>query len=662
MNKFASIAWFLLLSPTLELTQDQLVMTCEEAFDGILYLDDQVFLEIEEDDFEDNQLVIETKEGGIYTLFNDEGEMVERVILKDDKTHIAFNEIIQAKKDQQYLFQKAPTTLIVSEKEDDRYESEFKDGYYYYEFETETIEFLEEKYELYVDCTKPSVSLEAFYLENEDLYFTSNKDITLYYEDECPEPFVLYPEKEIQITLQEGINDLSSYLKDQANLSSKEKLWVILDKQAPYLDVESLMYISQPKTFEIKEPYLNFKKSKLVINGKTQELTNRQFEINQSAKVEVFLEDYAGNIQEYTFDVIYDDVSPLFYKELTGSKLHLSYSEPLKYSTLKIQGTDEIIHHDYTFSDEGIYILEGQIIDYAGNKTDVYESIRVDLYEPELSMTKPTQTYVEVPTIQVSGSDRFDLDWKIEVLRNDEVYTTFQGTGNFKQDILLDESEFKEAQGKYEINVYVSDGMYEKRIVESYVVDLYCAPLDIKVDGFKANQVKELLVNREIQLDFDCREAKPIYRLYQGDQLLKEGEDSSLILTSEDQYTSLEILVEDSFGHTNRQIIQLTYPTLPTVFFDQEANEPVEEVEKEDLKIEVSEQIETKPIVNEVIKETPKQNNIGGWLIGVIVVSIFAVGKVRFRKNRDDSTCEKTVLFESQEDTILLDHSETRDK
>lgn len=61
MNKFASIAWFLLLSPTLELTQDQLVMTCEEAFDGILYLDDQVFLEIEEDDFENNQLVIETK-------------------------------------------------------------------------------------------------------------------------------------------------------------------------------------------------------------------------------------------------------------------------------------------------------------------------------------------------------------------------------------------------------------------------------------------------------------------------------------------------------------------------------------------------------------------------------------------------------------------------
>ena len=662
MNKFASIAWFLLLSPTLELTQDQLVMTCEEAFDGILYLDDQVFLEIEEDDFENNQLVIETKEGGIYTLFNDEGEMVERVILKDDKTHIAFNEIVLAKKDQQYLFQKAPTTLIVSEEGDERYESEFKDGYYYYEFETETIEFLEEKYEIYVDCTKPSVSLEAFYLENEDLYFTSNKDITLYYEDECPEPFVLYPEKEIQITLQEGINDLSSYLKDQANLSSKEKLWVILDKQAPYLDVESLMYISQPKTFEIKEPYLNFKKSKLVINGKTQELTNRQFEINQSAKVEVFLEDYAGNIQEYTFDVIYDDVSPLFYKELTGSKLHLSYSEPLKYSTLKIQGTDEIIHHDYTFSDEGIYILEGQIIDYAGNKTDVYESIRVDLYEPELSMTKPTQTYIEVPTIQVSGSDRFDLDWKIEVLRNDEVYTTFQGTGNFKQDILLDESEFKEAQGKYEINVYVSDGMYEKRIVESYVVDLYCAPLDIKVDGFKANQVKELLVNREIQLDFDCREAKPIYRLYQGDQLLKEGEDSSLILTSEDQYTSLEILVEDSFGHTNRQIIQLTYPTLPTVFFDQEANEPVEEVEKEDIKIEVSVQIETKPIVNEVKKETPKQNNIGGWLIGVIVVSILAVGKVRFRKNRDDSTCEKTVLFESQEDTILLDHSETRDK
>ena len=52
------------------------------------------------------------------------------------------------------------------------------------------------------------------------------------------------------------------------------------------------------------------------------------------------------------------------------------------------------------------------------------------------------------------------------------MYTTFQGTGNFKQDILLDESEFKEAQGKYEINVYVSDGMYEKRIVESYVVDL----------------------------------------------------------------------------------------------------------------------------------------------------------------------------------------------
>ena len=662
MNKFASIAWLLLLSPILHIDQSQLTISCEEPFEGVLYLDDEVFLEIEKDDFIENQLCIEDVRGGIYTLFDDEGQMVERVVLKDEKTHIAFNEIIQAKVDHQYLFQKKPKVLIVSEVEDERYEGEFKKDYYYYEFETETITFLEETYELYVDDKAPIISLDAYYLESEDVYYTNTKELILHYEDECPDPFVLYPEKEIHITLQEGINDLSSYLKDQANLSSTNQLWVILDQTAPCMDVERLMYISKAKTFEINEPYLNLEKSKLIINGKDVPFTKSTFEITETSNVELVLEDYAGNIQTYTFDVIYDDISPVFYKELTGNQLHISYSEPLKYSNVKIKGTDELLIKDYTFNQEGIYILEGEMIDYAGNITDVYETIRVDFYHPELSILEASQTYLEVPTIHVSGSDTFNLEWQIEVYRNDELYTTFQGTGDFNQEILLDEDAFKEANGAYEIKAYASDGIYENTLVESYIVDLYCAPLEVRIDGYEASLVRELLVNRLIELDMNCSEARPIYRLYLDDKLLKEGQGSTLLLSPDDGYTHLEVIVKDEFGHENKQTIQLTYPSLPVIYFEGEVDEVIEEVSIEEVINEDVYEEENETMIEEVSEEESEKSYIGGWLIGALIVSVFVFGKIRFKKNRHDSDCEKTVLFENQEDTILLDHPKARDK
>ena len=76
---------------------NQLTIISKDQIEGFLFYDDTMLKEVKKDDYVDNKIVITDIQPGIYTLYDLKGKQIIQKIVYDDKTHIAFDEMVRSK-------------------------------------------------------------------------------------------------------------------------------------------------------------------------------------------------------------------------------------------------------------------------------------------------------------------------------------------------------------------------------------------------------------------------------------------------------------------------------------------------------------------------------------------------------------------------------------
>lgn len=637
VNKLFYVGWMLLnlqnTSPQINIENNILTIEAQETFEGYVFKDDTLFYEIvAEEELEE----IQDLEAGIYTLYDSQGEMLDRKWILDDQLHISFNQMPQAQNEQNYLFQKQSSTFIISPIEDERYEGELKNSHYFYEINLDVFEFLETTYMLFVDDFKPVVKVENGDLLSEDTYITNTPNITLIYEDECPEMFQLYDQKEVEISLNEGINDLSSYLNDQANNNKEGKLWVVLDTEVPKINAPSTLYTNHDYPIMMDEPFLDMEKSYyLTPHQEKYFLEEEKVILKENGIYEFHLYDKASNESNIFLEVVYDQTNPMIYTSLDNHIFSYSFNEAIKTEDVKLSymgDNIEINDREVVLEKEGIYELNAEFIDLSGNKTSMHKEIVVDYTLPELICSLNKKIYLQPIEIIIEGQDLFPVQWKIELYKNSELYKEFAGENDFKH--FLGKNILNE-DGIYELKVLICDGTYERVEQYEFVIDQKCEDISLKIDGSFANNVKELLLSDTAQFEINCIEGKVYYKLYKDDEMIEEGQSQVVEISSDQQIDTIEFYAFDQYGHKSSKIVHIQYPTILEVKPLQEAVEEIV-VQKEEKKEEFN------------------WMYIGGILFVLIGLRQVINRKNKFRQNKNNISSQQTVLLQNQAETKCL--------
>lgn len=655
MKKWAYLAWMLLMMPqptTIEMrfVESTLEIKTEASFIGTLYLDDEYVMEV-------NQPIVKIEDikTGIYSLYDVNGELVQQMINPDDKPHVAFSHRPIRRKKNNYLFNQEPTTYIISKEPFESLElTTENEEFFYYEINDFEFKILEEYYHLFIDDTAPVVSVKDCLQLQENTFLTNQELIQIIYEDDAVEPFILYPHKIIDVALEEGENDLSSYLMDLAMNSSQNELTVIKDSKAPIINSQfEKYYINHPLVLSIDEPYLDFTKSYYTSNDKITYITKNEIILDQSGMVECYLYDLAGNENYYEFEVIYDKQAPVFRLNVENNRLNLVFNEALsKENITLITPTNQMLHmiEPYELVEEGVYQLTGDIIDLSGNITTINQTYLHDLNEPKITINLDQELYLESPQVDIVIEDTSDLIWKIDVYRNQQHLNTYQGKEATTQSITLKEEDYLDGYGEYEIKVFADDGLHQVEQAKSCLVDVGCAPISIHIDGYDASQVTSLLINKDYVFNAKCLETTVDYQLVYEDGTVKTGNGEKVVLSQNHRYESLTFHAKDNNGYKLSHTITFSYPEMILSPLQEESI-----VEKETVPIiEEEQRIENEKTIVEEKKPFPTLFVIGGILIGIIAVRFIASRKVRSSQNDTDLPTDQTISLYNSQDTLLL--------
>lgn len=666
MNKFLYISLILLQMLTISQTEliienNQLTIISKDQIEGFLFYDDTMLKEVKKDDYVDNKIVITDIQPGIYTLYDLKGKQIIQKIVYDDKTHIAFDEMVRSKNDNHYLFQTKPKMTIVSSMKEENYIYKEENGNYIYEFEEEKIEFFDQVYYIYVDESVPNVEMDEMLELEPQVFITNQEKLYIKYMDTYPEMFKYLEGEELEIQLHDGINDLSCFFMDYAQNKMFEKVWVIRDLQAPIINENNELLINHSKKIVIEEVYLDLKNSYVIRNdNEKMMLESNEFIIEKSGQYRFYLVDFAGNKSIYEIDVNIDMTIPTLWTELNQNNLMLHFSEPLSNCNLELMIDNEsikITNQEVVLEKEGDYSLCGSLVDLSGNINVVNEQIHVDFQKPTILLNLDKDVYLEYPKINCSIGDFFEVNWVIELSQSNEILKKIAGKNNLSITDLFSELGFTDLNGEYTLKIYANDGTYENELITKFIIDVCCEPIELKINGYKANQVNEVLINNDVSIEAICSEGDIYYKLYKNDTLIMEEKMNPLIIRNQDKYSKLELFVSDPYGHTNTKTIHFKYPYMDEMLsFNVFEKTPEVEVKEEVPEIttnQLSEEMtKTEEIINE--KNDSFQIFIGGVVGVFIIIRIFLYAKNRYRKNKNHLLREETVLLEDSESTRCL--------
>lgn len=675
MKKIAYLAWLLLMMPSVKQPtllfengshytsqNENLLLEADEPFEGVLYHDDEVFSKFVVEDFKDGKIVFEIDEAGIYTLFNKENEFIAKAIFQDNQFHIAFDTPVKQKQEKRYLFQRSPTTWVMSPIEDEVLESKNMGDCYFYEIKETKFSFLDEMFELLVDDTKPVVTIEDLYEVEEDTYITNQSHVTLVYSDTFPEAFpfseIMEDRFEIEITLNEGINDLSCWLMDRAGNQERQKLWVIKDSKKPEAKIEQpIIYTNQSSKIEIDEAYLDYSQSHYFWNGEKKQLEEPFLTYHESGNLSLFLLDLAGNQLNQEVQIVLDQQAPTYTKTIENNQLSLTFSESLKSKSIVLMhesGSVDLNGLDsYVFLEEGMYHLAGECIDLAGNRARIEESFLIDLSFPQLEVLIEDGTILhQSTTFQVKIEDAYLKEWKIQVLRNQSLIREYTGVKSHSQEVTLDDTTYKDGSGKYDIIVWGSDGLHENQITKSIVLDTKCAPIRMRINGYDADNVTSLLLSNTTVFDLLCDEGMVMWQLYTNEGVIENGQGRSLTLYENKDYTKLELTVEDAYGFKQSKTIYFEVDETNTELLNEKA-EVVTGVEKK------TDDFELPGATSKNEKNTVDLHMfvLGGILLAIIALRQFTIRNLRLRKDELHLSHQQELPLQDSENTVMLSTS-----
>lgn len=652
-----SILWlFQFQEPQMTVVEDTLIIEVSDTFTGTLYHDTELVEVLEDEDFINGVWKLEKIEAGFYTLFDEKGELVSQCLIEDESTHIAFLEPVMDQKENIYLFQKQPRTLIYSAIKADDLEGEALELGYLYQIEDLQFTFLDTDYVLEIDDTAPIVRVGDLVSIEENVYITSQPTMTLTYEDTYPESFIYFEKQEMEVTLEEGINDLSGYLMDCAKNQAQEKLWVIYDSKAPQLDVSSVLYLQYPRTLTIEESYLDLEKSYYTIDTISYPMESSQLELNQSGMYEAYLYDLAGNQAIYQWQVVIDQIQPSLSVQLDNQTLTLVPSEILQSSYFNLYlDRKEISMSDFqtVLLEEGVYNLIGTMVDLAGNRTEINKTIVADFNAPSLEISLNDTLYLAPVFFEMEGSDLFDFEWRIELYRNDELIETKKGTGNFHLNMTLSEELYEDGKGNYTIHLWAKDGLYESEVSKSCVVDMKCTPINLYINHYEANQVSKLMMQDNLTLNAKCLEGDVYYRLVSKNGEIKEGKMAEMNLTKENQLDYIEFFVEDENGF--KQYRRLDFYEREVSSVEMLANTTIDTSSQE---TKPTSTLTFEPIAMQWFSIGKNKNYsfylFGGVGIAIIALRWLSVRYLRFKRSKRDLSSQSTLPLTSEKDTIIL--------
>lgn len=380
---------------------------------------------------------------------------------------------------------------------------------------------------------------------------------------------------------QEGKQIIEEVFKDEVGHQGALPITVICDTKAPqlYCPDEDKIYTHQELTWELADTSLDWEKTQINFNDMNikenclKTVLGYQIPIQQSGLLEVEAFDKAGNTMSIKKRIVYDIEPPLvqaFQKDgLLGLKIEDEFLDRDSLIEISLVHGKQMVPLEISqnscqaqIEEDGQYHWQGIVRDCSENETVIDMLVEVDIQKPQIYVVESIPTLcLEPQSLTYVFEDIYLTRWKIDVYRNDNYLTSYEGNERTCE-VYLDDSRFQDGYGFYKIVANAYDTKHHTTKTVELAMDMNCAPLDLYINNANANMVENLSIIKKTICQAYCSEGKIEWRLYQGNQLLHQQISNSLTLLPETKATYLEVICVDQYNHERKQVIQLNFPKL----------------------------------------------------------------------------------------------------
>lgn len=540
---------------------------------------------------------IDPKETGWYYAVNDEKQVVAKALWMDHDEPVFGSDILYRQVGDILVYNEPVTIFIVANQNFDLFDQQAEQ---YGQWKIWTQKLDEEKlYELavgnkkwqvYLDRTAPQISLqfsqEPTTVQGNCYFFNDpNTILTIERKDVSDAVFPLDEPWEkksdgymCELSLENGMNDCTSYFKDIAGNIGHDPVKMILDTSAPSVNLpnEEMICFKDILTIQLQEENIDWDQTEILwddvsMNDLQQnDQSHYTFSCDQSGFLKIHVLDLAGNKMEKEWYLVKDSTPPSVQAYVKQGKCFLDIQDPyLDYTSLQsislYEQNEEIplqlAENGCTAAvkNDGIYHWLGEVKDKAGNVTKIDEQVVVDITGPRIIASEiSSQIYTAPVQLTWQFEDRFLKFWQVDVYRNDTYIESFHGTDT-SFSLTLDDTAYEDGYGEYCLVVNAQDTLHSKELTQVVRMDMSCAPLHIWINQTQADLVTALKIMKPTTFRIACIEGQLSWQLYQKNDLIKEGRTHDFVLFPGQQATHLVITCQDDFGHEKKQVVHLSY-------------------------------------------------------------------------------------------------------
>lgn len=580
-----------------------LTLRANQPVEAYLYLNNQQIREISQEDFVFDQefyvMNLKIEESGWYVLYDKAGQyLCEAVLVNDDDVMMTTHKPWVKRVENRYLLNQETEIAWLAKKETHAFDGmqTTKEGNW--ELYTKTIneeglietQFNKEKWQFYLDTTPPQLTINLIcgdksVVMNEPIFYTDQSNAFIQIERIDEADLFFEPEKEWrqnkqclirEIRLKEGENLVDEVLLDQAGHPGQKPIQIILDTEPPQIQMPENEIIANGE-IKIEDLFLDWNQTMVTLDGIDQksffQQTNHGYElsIQKSGEYVIKAKDRVGHLKEVSKKIIFDDQPPKANIMCQEDKLYLNIEEEHLpedfYREIILNNKETLIPFEKDgnllvaqIDEDGYYSWQGSVTDLAGNMLEINLGQVIDVQTPRLTCDYRQQDFYEEPiTIHFNLYDQYMAYWYIDLYRNDQWLKRESGNASGQVSLILDDQDFGDGHGLYKAFVYASDGCHEKVMEKTWIMDSFCAPIEVSVNGVNASKVEKMDILRPMIIHAVCQEGIVSWQLFKEDTLLKNG-TQTIELQPSCQATHLVMYVKDPYGHETTKTLLLETP------------------------------------------------------------------------------------------------------